>query len=293
MKVIVQIFIAILPICISGCEIRIRNKNERQEIIISGSNTIHPLVKAISDQYSKEHPGIKFYLNAEGSNTGIEKLKMKQTDIATSSRQLRDSEYNYFTRKNINIKEKIVAFDAIAIIVNTANPVGELTLEQVKRIFSGEVKNWKEVGGYDMDITVVRRDSDKSGTDDFFNEKVLHGEEPSGNVISEESNDEIISKIRLDKSAISYMGFGYLDRSIKRLALSLNAQEYYLPTRENVQSQIYPIIRPLYFYYKKDYTPAEHFIGFVLSKKGQSLVENTNYVPLKKMDKSLLYIPPL
>lgn len=289
-----KVIIFYLLIFLSACSLLLKENQENRNIVITGSNTVHPIVKSVSFIFSKEHPGTQFSVSAGGSNTGLEALRQNTTDLAVSSREMKHGEKLFFRDRKIEIIEEIIAYDALGIIVHPSNPVHKLTLTQVNMIFSGIVTNWKELGGMDHEILIIRRDSSSSGTDDFFNKVVLDGREPAGNVRSQIYNDDIIADIKNNPHAISYMGYGYLNDMVKTIALSGSNKKYYYPTKETIQSLQYPLIRPLYAYYRKEKRKrVQDFVNYILAPKGQQLVEEVNYIPRKMIDQTHLHILPI
>lgn len=290
-----KLIIFYLLIFFSACSILIKENNEQKNIIIKGSNTLHPLLKVTSMFFSKENsPNTKFSISSGGSNTGLVALRENTTDIAVSSRQMRWEEKAYFADHGIEIKEEIIAYDALGIIVHPSNSITNLSFLQVQMIFSGLITNWKELGGIDHEILLIRRDSKMSGTDDFFNELLLHGKEPVGKIKSQILNKDIVDDVINNPHAIAYMGYGSIDSSVKTIAISSDGVNFFYPEKKSIQSLHYPIIRPLYAYYRKERMKKVYdFINFLNSKTGQQLVESANYIPRKIIEGIHLHILPI
>lgn len=260
---------------------------------IRGSETIFPLCFAMIESYPKNKERVVFDLKSEGSEIGISALKRRETDIALSSRPLNVGEKVYFQEANIKYQEKIVAYDALALITNKHNPLNQLNKVQITDIFSGKITNWKELGGEDHEIYVYTRDP-HSGTYHFFNSIFLNTSTPSKSAIPVSENTEIINKVKENKYAISYIGLGYLSDDVKGLSISIDLENYVVPSKHNVQSWIYPLIRPLYVYsLSEENQVVNDFINFALSNKGQQVVMQNNYIPVRNCEVQLRHIVPV
>jgi len=243
---------------------------ERKEILrIAGSTTLQPIISAAAEEYMKKHPDVLIYVQGGGSGTGIKMVSEGSVDIGMSSREIKEKEY----KKTPELKKYEIALDGIAIVVNPDNPLDNLTKEQVRAIFSGKIRNFKDVGGDEREIVVVVRESG-SGTRATFDELVMNGEEVTDNALQKPSNGAVKATIATNKNAIGYIGVGYVDESVK--ALRINDVE---PTRENVRDGRYPISRKLYLITKGDADGiAKDFIEFMLSEEGQRIVEENGFV---------------
>ncbi|MEG1556369.1 MAG: phosphate ABC transporter substrate-binding protein, partial [Bacteroidales bacterium] len=179
-------------------------------------------------------------------------------------------------------KEVIVAYDALTVIVNPKNPISKLTREQLEDIFTGKITNWKEVGGKDQKIIVYSRET-SSGTYEFFKESVLNKKNYKTSVLSLPATGAIVQSISQTEGAIGYIGLAYLDKNIKGLQVSYDQGKTYItPSFANAKNRIYPIVRPLYYYYlsakEKKVKP---FIDFVLGVNGQKIISAIGYIPVK------------
>ena len=179
-----------------------------------------------------------------------------------------------------SIVEKIIAYDALAIIVNPSNGVSRLTRAQLEGIFTGKTTNWKQVGGADLKIIPYSRET-SSGTYDFIKEYVLLNKNYSNSILSLPATGAIVQSVSQTKGAIGYVGLAYVNKAVKALHVSFDGKNYIEPNEVTAKNKTYPIIRPLFFYYEKakesKYLP---FINFVLSAEGQAIVEKVGYVPL-------------
>lgn len=247
---------------------------------IKGSDTTLPITQKLSEEYIKIHPNADIIVTGGGSGVGLSALRDNTTDIAMSSRPMKFSEKLKFKQTGQEIVEVIIAYDALAVIVNPANRVSKLTREQLEAVYRGKITNWKELGGDDMKIIVYSRET-SSGTYEFFKESVLKNKNYMSSVLAMPATGAIIQSVAQTKGAIGYVGLAYLNPRIKALGISYDSFTYSLPTLENAMSKTYPIVRPLFYYYdaakEKTVSP---FIEFVLSDKAQKIVKDNGFVPL-------------
>jgi phosphate transport system substrate-binding protein len=253
---------------------------EAQSISVKGSDTILPVAQAEAEEFTNE-TGKIVSVTGGGSGVGIAALIDGQVDIATASREMKAEEIKSAEAKGINPTEHTIAYDGITAIVNPANPVSKLTFDQLLGIYDGNISNWKEVGGEDKPIAVISRDS-SSGTYEYFKETVLKGEEFTPKALTQGTTGGIVGEVSQNPNAIGYIGFGYLDKSVKALSLD-NGNGSISPSLKNIMDGTYPLSRPLYVYTNGEPSGTEkEFIDFVLSEKGQSIVSEVGYIPLKK-----------
>lgn len=245
-------------------------------MVIKGSTTLLPVAQAASEAYMKLHKDVNISLSGGGSGDGIKALIDKSTDIANSSREMKKQETDLAKSKGVNPVAHIVAIDAIVPIVNPRNKVKDLSTDQLSQIYQGKIKNWKEVGGEDLAIVVISRDS-SSGTYESWGQLVLNGAKVTSRAQLQASNGAIVQAISKNRYAIGYIGIGYLNKSVQ--ALTVNGIQ---ASAKTALSKEYPVARPLYMYTngapKGD---AEGFIKFLLSKKGQEIVKKEGFVPVK------------
>jgi phosphate transport system substrate-binding protein len=246
-------------------------------IVIKGSTTVLPIAQVTLEAYMKANPGAKISLSGGGSGEGIKALIDGSTDIANSSRQIKPTEVDLAKSKGVTPTETVVAIDAIVPIVNPKNPVKNLSIDQLSQIYQGKITNWKEVGGENLEIVVISRDS-SSGTFEAWGELVLKGAKVSPRAQLQASNGAIVQTVSKNKYALGYIGLGYLDKSVKGLTVNgVQASE------KAALSKGYPVSRHLYMYTNGEPKgePAK-FIKFVLSPAGQALVKKEGFVPLLK-----------
>ncbi|MFH1945927.1 MAG: PstS family phosphate ABC transporter substrate-binding protein [Acidobacteriota bacterium] len=245
-------------------------------ITIKGSTTVLPIAQSCAEAFMNQHSDIDISVAGGGSGVGIASIIDGTADIGDASRSIKDSEREKAKSNGIDTYENIVAADGIAVIVNPKNTVSELTLDQIKAIYTGKINNWKEVGGANKRIVIVSRDS-SSGTFEAFNELALDKEKVRPDALMNASNNIVAQIVANTPLAIGYIGIGYISESIK--AVTVNGITC---TKENVVNGTYPIARNLYMYTKG--SPAgvvKEFIDFILSPEGQKLVDKAGFVAIK------------
>ncbi|MFA9290188.1 MAG: PstS family phosphate ABC transporter substrate-binding protein [Solirubrobacteraceae bacterium] len=252
-----------------------------QKIKIKGSDTVLPIAQKEAENYMKDNPGKIISVVGGGSGIGITALADKTTDIASSSRKIRIDEKLKFTSAGSSVKEVTIAFDALSVVVNPSNKISQLTKEQLEKIYTGKISNWKELGGDDMKIVVYTRES-SSGTYEFFKEKVLSGKNFASSALSLPATGAIVQSIAQTKGAIGYIGIAYDTPSVKQIKVSFNKGKTFIaPSIATAKDKTYPLTRPLFFYYSpKSEALVKGFIEYVLSKKGQDIVTKVGFVSL-------------
>lgn len=259
-------------------------------IQVKGSDSEVNLVQRLAEVFMKKNPDVNIAVTGGGSGTGIAALINKTTDIANSSRELNPKEEEAAKNAGLQPFRVIFATDGISVIVHPQNPINKLTLEQLGKIFKGEISNWKEIGGKDGKISLYGRQSN-SGTYVFFREFILKADY-SPHMKSMNGNAQIVEAIKKDKDGIGYVAVGYVvDQKgkvmpgIKVLNIAKDAQsEAYTPAKmDNVMSGKYPISRPLNQYLNGNPTgKLLHFIRFELSEEGQEIVRKEGFFPVQK-----------
>lgn len=252
---------------------------------IKGSDTLLPLTQELSESYLKRNPASEIVVTGGGTGVGLASLLENTTDIAMASRRVKFGEKMKFAKAGFNMIEEVVAYDALAVVVNPENPVNELTREQLEGIFRGKITNWKEVGGEDLRIVVYSRET-SSGTYEFFKESVLHNKNYMNGVLSMPATGAVIQSVRQTKGAIGYIGLAYLNPYVKALAVSYDGgRRYVLPSVKNASDGTYPIVRPLYYYYDVEKAAmVQPFVSFIKSADGQCMVEKQGFVPVRNED---------
>ena len=249
---------------------------------IKGSDTVLPLAQKEAEVFMKKNASAKVTVTGGGSGVGISALIDNATDIAMASRKMKLSEKMKVGQEGKSATEVTIAFDALAVIVNQSNMVSNLTREQLEGIFTGQIINWKQVGGSDMQIVVYGRES-SSGTYDFFKEHVLDNKNYAAGVLSMPATGAIVQSVSQTKGAIGYVGLAYIEKTVKPIKVSFDqGKKFVMPSVKTAKDHSYPICRPLFFYYLATMkTQVKPFIDFVLSSQGQSIVATEGFVTLK------------
>jgi phosphate transport system substrate-binding protein len=245
-------------------------------IVIKGSTTVLPIAQKVAESYMKENPDVSISISGGGSGNGIKAIIDGTTDIADSSRFIKDKEVKMAVANNVYPVPFAVAYDCIIPIVHPSNSVQNLTLDQLKGIYKGEITNWKDVGGPNKKIVVVSRDT-SSGTYEVWEGKVMKKERVYPGALLQASNGAVAQAVAKNKNAVGYIGLGYLNDTVK--ALTVNNIK---GTPETTLNGTFPISRPLYMFTNK--WPTEEvakFINYVVHPdKGQSQVAEIGFVPL-------------
>lgn len=246
------------------------------KLVIKGSTTVLPIAQKTVEAFMKENPEIKVSYSGGGSSNGIKALIDKTTDVANASRFIKAKEVKAAVEKGIYPIPFACAYDSIIPVVHPANNLKNISGEQLKKIYMGKIRNFKEIGGSDRPVVVISRDT-SSGTFETWAKKIMKKERitPRASVMA--SNGAVIQAVSSNKNAIGYVGIGYLTESVKTLSVDG------IPgTKETTLSGKYPVSRPLFMFtngWPKGNTLK--YINFVLNpKKGQNFVENSGYVRL-------------
>jgi len=249
---------------------------------IKGSDTMLPLSQKSAESFMKKNPSRTVTVTGGGSGVGISALVEGTTDIAMSSRKIRFDEKKKLQEAGKSVKEVIACYDALAVVVHSDNKVTNLTREQLEGIFTGKIKNWKEVGGADEKIVPYSRET-SSGTYEFFKENVLKNKNYMSGILSMPATGAIIQSVSQTKGAIGYVGLAYVNNSVKAINVSYDkGKKYVTPSVANAKDKSYPIVRPLYYYYTTNMeSKVKPFIDFVIGADGQKLVLDMGYVTLK------------
>jgi len=242
-------------------------------VTLSGSTTVQPLAEKLAEAFMTENTGLQIDVQGGGSSVGVKAAGQATSDIGMASREIKESELAEFPK----LKIFVIARDGIAIVTHPDVPVSDLTVEQVRDIFSGKITNWKDLGGDDQNIIVVSRE-EGSGTRAAFEEMVM-GEDAliAASAILQASNGAIRTTVSTTPYSIAYLSFGYLDDTVKSISIDGVA-----PTEPNAADGSYPIVRPLNMLTNGE--PAgmvKAFLDFILSEAGQKLVVEDGYIPVK------------
>jgi phosphate transport system substrate-binding protein len=251
-------------------------------IAVKGSDTMVILGQRWAEEYMKKNPGTTLQVTGGGSGTGISALINGTTDICQASRTMKPAEKEKLRDRYATTGVEIpVARDGLSVYVNNANPVNELSVQQLKQIFTGKVTNWKDVGGPDAPIIVYSREN-SSGTYVFFKEHVLEGMDYSPRAQTMPGTGVVVNAVTKEKNGIGYGGAAYA-KGIKILGIKKDASAPAVkPSDATVKDGSYALARPLFFYVRnKPSGETKAFIDYVLSDEGQAITTKVGYYPLK------------
>ena len=253
-------------------------------ITVKGSDTLVVLAQKWAEVYMGQHPDTRIQVSGGGSGIGFAALQNQTTDLCDASRKAKSAEIaNCLKAFGARPTEYKVALDGLSVYVSPENQVKELTVAQVGDIFTGHIKNWKEVGGVDAPITVYSREN-SSGTYEFFKEHVLKGKDFAASAQTMPGTAAIVQAVTKDKNGIGYGGAAY-GGSCKLLGIKkTDAEPAISPTEENVVSGAYPIWRHLYVYVNPalDKGQIAAYLNWIRSDEGQKYVKDIGYYPLPK-----------
>ena len=254
----------------------------REVITIKGSDTMVILSQRWAELYMQKHPEVSIQVTGGGSGVGISALINGTTDICNASRPMKKSEVEKLKQRYSSLGVEIkAARDGLSIYLNASNPVQELTIDQVRKIYEGEITNWKQVGGPDGRIILYGREN-SSGTYVFFKDNVLKGDDFSPGMQSIPGTAGVVNAVSKDKLGIGFGGAAYA-KGVKYVRLKESAgATAYEPTEANIRSGNYPLTRYLFMYTRTRPTGAvKDFIDWALSNEGQAVVTKVGYFPVK------------
>jgi phosphate transport system substrate-binding protein len=222
-------------------------------------------------------PSVKITVSKVGSGTGAKALIEGGCDVATMSRFMKPQEFKDAVARNVFPVAQVVAMDGVCIVVHPSNPVKELTNEQVRRIYKGEITNWKQVSGVDMPIIAISRDTE-SGTYETFNEFLMEKEKMAGGVEYVNSNPQAFARVSSTPGAIGYVGFGFVNEKVKALKI-----DGVMPSRDTILNGSYIASRPLFMFtngFPRLGSLTHKFVTFYLTEQGQEIIEGQGFVPV-------------
>nr|WP_312216797.1 phosphate ABC transporter substrate-binding protein [Clostridioides sp.] len=250
-----------------------KQKSNSDSVTISGSTSVGAVMEPLVEEYKKsEGKETNLEVQQIGSSSGIKNTIDGTSEIGMTSRDLKDGE------KQAKLEETQIAIDGIAVITNKVNKVKDLTMEQIKDIYTGKITNWKEVGGEDSPIVVVSRE-DGSGTREGFETIVGYdAEELTSNALISDGSGNIKTTVAGNKDSVGYISLGYVDKDVS--SVSISGVE---ATIDNVKAKKYPILRPFLLVNKPDglSEKGQAFIDYILSEDGQKIVEEHGFVSVK------------
>jgi len=237
-------------------------------IIIAGSTSVMPFIEKLSEHFMVDRPGFRVNVQGGGSTAGIQACFNKTIEIGMSSRQLKQEE------KVLN--DIIICYDGISVVVHPKNPIRELTLEQIRGVFNGQIKNWRELGWIDRKIDAITRE-EGSGTRGSFEDLIMKNEEINDGIMVQDSNGSVKEIVATDPYAIAYISLGLVDNRVR--ALSIDGVSANL---ENIKTKKYKIVRPFLFITNgKPNEITQTFIDYVLSIDGQNILKKEGLVGIK------------
>jgi phosphate transport system substrate-binding protein len=257
----------ILPALLSGCQ------RKQGGLSVVGSTSVEPFAEALAEEYMSHHSGEKIFVQGGGSSAGIQAVRTGSAEIGMSSRNLMDSEKDLIAVP--------IIYDAIAVIVHRENPLNDLTLDQIRKIFSAEITRWVELGGKNHPITLVTRE-EGSGTREAFQKLIMGKREISLSALVQDSNGAIRQVVTDDRNAIGYISLGLVNDRVK--ALKIGGIE---ATVDNIQNRRYKIVRPFLFVFKsRPQDLAKDFLDYILSPAGQKLLVQEGLISMNPIPES-------
>ena len=253
-----------------GCGNNSASNEGKVTITVSGSTSVGPLMEKIAEKYEEENSDVSIEINQTGSSAGIKDAMDGISDIGLSSRDLKDEEA-------VKVKSTVLAYDGVAVITNTSNPVKELTIEQIRDIFTGKVTNWSQIGGSNGPIVVVSRETG-SGTRTAFEEGVGYSEEELVKTATiSKGNGDVKTTVSTNENAIGFVSFEYLDDAIS--AINVNGIK---PTAENVKAGSYVLSRPFLAVTNEQYITEDtkNLIDYITGKEGQQIVKDNKLITI-------------
>ncbi|MBD3369091.1 phosphate ABC transporter substrate-binding protein PstS family protein [Candidatus Fermentibacteria bacterium] len=242
-----------------------------EDIEVAGSTTVQPLAEKLAEAFEAVNSGVRITVQGGGSSVGVRSAANGTADIGNASREVKDSEL----AENPGLVIHTIARDGISIVTHPDVPVDELSLEEVRQIFAGEITNWSEVGGPDKLITVIARE-EGSGTRAAFEDMVMDEELITLQAILLPSNGAVRTTVSTTPDCIGFLSFGYLDPSVK--AIAIDGVE---ATVENAASGVYPVVRPLNMITNGQPSGVvADWLDFIMSGDGQAIVADEGYIPV-------------
>ena len=247
-------------------------------IVIKGSDTLGAkLVPQLAEQFKADQPGTTFDIAAEGSTTGIAAIIDGTANIGMSSRDLKPSEKAAASSKGVNMKETVVAYDGLGVIVNANNPIASLTKKQVEQIFTGDVTDWSAVGGQGGKISIYTRNT-SSGTYSDWKELAMNKRDYAGGSQKMAGHEQIAAEVGKNPNGIGYVGLAYMKAPGTKV-ISIDGAT---PSNENVLNKSWPYARPTFFYTNGEPSGvAKAFIDFTTGPVGQKIAASVGFVPVK------------
>lgn len=251
---------------------------QAEKIVIKGSDTLGAkLVPQLAEAYRAANPGTEFSIAAEGSTTGLAAIIDGTADIGMSSRRAKPTEQSAGAAKSVTLTPTIVAYDAMAVIVNDKSPIKALTKAQVEAIFTGDVKDFSAVGGNAGKISIYTRNT-SSGTYSDWKELAMNKRDYAGGSQKMAGNEQIVAEVSKNPNGVGYVGIAY----IKAPGIKVVAIDGQMPSATSVRAKAYPYSRPTFYFTNGEPAgKAKAFTDFTLSAKGQAIAEQVGFVSIK------------
>lgn len=254
------------------------------KLVIKGSDTLGAkLVPLVAEAFKAAHPEVAFEIAAEGSTTGIAAITDSTAQIGMSSRRAKPTELSAALAKGVSMKPTIVAYDGMAVIVNEASPVAQLTVRQVEQIFTGDVTDWSAVGGNPGKFSIYTRNT-SSGTYSDWKELAMKKRDYAGSSQKMAGNEQIAAEVAKNPNGIGYVGLAYIHvPGIRVVSIVGKNGQAVLPSDETVQAKAYPYARPTFFYTNGEPMGlTAQFMEFMLGEEGQAIAKKVGFVPVAK-----------
>ncbi len=239
-------------------------------LTLAGSTSVQPFAEKLAEHYMKTAPDAIINVQGGGSSAGIQAVRSGAAQAGMSSRELADEEKD--------LRPITIALDAIAVIVHPHNPIVNLDLKDLRAIYSGQITNWKVLGGDDHRIHCFTRE-EGSGTREAFEKKVMEHDPISLENLVQDSNGAVLELVAQDSHSIGYISFGIVNTRVKAVAIDNIA-----PTEENFVGKRYKLIRPFLFVFREEPAGlAKSFVDYVLGEEGQHLLKLEGLIPVKAL----------
>lgn len=271
-----------------------KEKQKKQSLTIKGSDTELQVVANLVEEFTKINPGSSISVTGGGSGTGIAAIINKEIDIANASRAIKEKELIQAQNKGVNVKEFILARDGLSVIVSPDNKIEKLTIEELGKIYRGDITNWKDLGGDDLPIVLYGRQT-TSGTYIFFRDVVVKADYAK-TMRSMEGSQAIVDAVKIDKNGIGYVGVGYItsesgnardDIKLVNISKASNKEAISPLDTQKVKDGKYPLTRPLFQYISGDIEKDSllyKLIKFESSTKGYEIITKTGFFAPTKED---------
>jgi len=249
----------------------------QSEIRIDGSTTVGPVVDAFVGAFQERYPDIRFSVKKTGSGDGITALIEGRCEIAASSRFMRPEEYNRAVAAGKMPVPFTICLDSVCLIVHPSNPIRNLNKEQIKKIYTGEFTNWQQLGGPNVPIIAISRDT-ASGTYEVFHQLAMDSEKLGARIELATSNPQIFTRVSTTQGAIGYVGLGFVTTGVEAVRY-----DNVLPSRTSIANGTYKLSRPLYLFtdgYPELGSPLLAFCNFFLTEEGHEIISAKGFIPL-------------